>query len=343
MAREDGYRDGGNGVDAWDPHASLRRIDPKEAHLSCGFLRCRPERWFPGFSGHWLPIQHSLGCEVRIVEAKPILTIPVGLETGFAGSVDGEPVLILFDQEAERIISDEIVPGGVPTAKEITLEYLSRRLLSTLALSWSGPESSAVRFERNMNTSTIASSGAIKLTLAINANNCTIWLALGRRLVERLDGLWRRQVQSSNRAAQGEVTVHLELVQLAIPPQMLSDYLKPNTVVDLEVRVSEIITLRFADRPWMSARLLDLNGKFGCEMLPQVPASAFPSEGVTRLTIELGSVSIDSQRLAELSQPGAVMATEIPLDNKVGLVVNGERVGNATLSTFEGRFAIQVV
>ena len=45
----------------WDPQRALRKIDPAEVRYSRGFLRCRPEKWFPGCATPVLPRAHSLG------------------------------------------------------------------------------------------------------------------------------------------------------------------------------------------------------------------------------------------------------------------------------------------
>jgi flagellar motor switch/type III secretory pathway protein FliN len=283
-----------------------------------------------------------LGCEARISEVRPAAFLPRGLEQAFAGAVDDEPLVIALDQESVRTISEEVVPGAQAKSSGVVLEYLVRRFLASLALSWSGPESSKVRFDRPVEPGIISVSGAVKVSFVINTANCSVWIGLGERLVEKLDGLWRRQVQSSARVPQGVSNVHLELAQLGVPPQMLADYLKKGTVIDLEVKASDSVTLRVGNRPWMPARVLDIEGKFGCEMAPGALATPTVPEGTTRLSVELGMIKLDAAAMAELGQAGAVLSTDLPISERVVLVINEDKVGEARLCVYEGRFAIEV-
>ncbi len=334
--------EGTSSVQLWDPRKLIRRMETHECALARGFLRCRPEKWFPGFSSHWLPITHSLGCEARISEVKPVAYPPQGCDVQFVGSVDGEQLLIALDQESVRAVCEEVVPGSQGAGTDVVLEYLVRRLLSSLALSWSGPESSVVRFEPAANPATVSIAGTVKVGFVVNTAAFTVWIGLGRNLVHKLDGLWRRQIQASARVPAGNSLVSLELAQLGVPPQMLSDYLKKGTVIDLEVRASDSVTLRIGSRPWMPARLVDINGKFGCEMAPGALSTPAVPEGTTRLSVSLGNLTLDAAMMAELSQGGAVLTTEIPVQERVVLIINDDKVGEARLCVYEGRFAIEV-
>ena len=71
----------------WVPQQTLRMYDSDQVRFSGGFLRSRPERWFPGFSAHWLPLAHALGIEAQLVEIKPLLIVPPALEYLYAGEI----------------------------------------------------------------------------------------------------------------------------------------------------------------------------------------------------------------------------------------------------------------
>ena len=78
-------------------------------------------------------------------------------------------------------------------------------------------------------------------------------------------------------------------------------------------------------------------------MLPgPAPIHAIP-DGATRLSISLGSISIDSMMLQEVAQPGAMLETALPLSNKVSMLINNEKVGEAQLCVYEGRYALSVL
>ncbi len=338
-----GGQSSSDGLIPWDPRRSLRKLDPHEVRLSRGFLRCRPEKWFPAFPAHWLPLAHSLGIDFRLTEAKPGLALPKGLATAFACSVDDEPLGIFLDDVATNVVLEALIPGGSPQANRVVGEYLARRLLVSLESSWSGPESSVVRFESERSPFDIDPQGVVKLSFEIQRNPASVWLALGKGLVDRLDSLWRRQVRSVSRLAESEGDVHLELAQLAVPPAMLVDYLKPGSVIDLEVPASDQVVIRFAGKPFLPGRLGDIQGRIGVEVLSgPVPPSSIP-EGTTRLSVASAIFKMEGTQMAELSQPGAAWDTGVSLGDVVAVVINGEKVADARLCLFEGRLAISVL
>lgn len=326
---------------AWDPNRYLRQVDMAEASLSRGFLRCRPEKWFPGIAAHWLPLAHSLGVDLKVIEVKPVLSAPKGLSLSYAATVDDEPLAFLLDEEAANSILETVSPGGGRTASQLVLEYLARRLLSSLELSWSGPESSVVQFDSEMSVAAIRPRAAVKLTVAFNNTHCVLWIVLGKLLVDRLDGLWRRQVQAANRS-EGSRLVHLEISQLAVPPSMLSEYTKAGALIDLEIPVSDTVALYDKNAPWLPVRLCRIEDKLGFEVVSGPVTPAKLPQGTTRLAIELGGFELSEGQSAELSQIGAIWQSTLAVSNNVSLVINQERVAVGELCTFEGRFAVKV-
>ena len=325
----------------WDPGSLLRKISTAEVKWSRGFLRSRPERWFPGFAAQWWPLTHSLGLEVKVSEIKTAISAPAEAALSFVGTVDDEPVAVRFDQAASLAISEAVSPGANEPARGIVLEYIARRILGSLALSWAGPQSSVVRFDTELKASSLKEVGAVRLQLNINGNLATVWISLGQTIVDRLDGLWRRQLHSTVRTS-GVERVNIEVAQLAVPPAMLGDYTRPGTVIDLEIPVSEKVGLRIGERPWLQAKLFAVDGRFGIETLPGVaPLPAIP-EGSTRLVVAFDAISLDANLMAELAQSGAMYSTNLALSPEVQLQVRGEEVARGTLCTYEGRFAVSV-
>ncbi len=326
----------------WDSQRYVRKVDPLEVRYSRGLLRCRPEKWFPGFMSQWLPLAHSLGVEVKVTEVKPVLAVPRNLKVGFAGSVDDEPIGVFTDEVSLETILEAFSPGISPQASMLVAEYAARRFLTSLALSWSGPEASVVRFESEKDPQKIAATGAVKFGCEINGGAVTVWLAMGKLLTERLDGLWRRQIRSATKVGEGGIEVRMEIAQLAVPPSMLVDYMKVGSVIDLEVPSSDIITLRHSGKGWLPARLCAVGGNLGFEVVSGPIAPQALPEGTTRVAIEFGVTQFESAMLLEMAQVGAMWDTGLPLSDKVILSINGEKVGDARLCLFEGRFAITV-
>lgn len=328
----------------WKPEELLHKSSSSEAKLSRGFLRSAPEKWFPGFGMQWLPLIYSCGKDIKLKMVKPMSAAPAGLELGFCGSVDGEPIALLGSQASGKVLFEAFCPEAVSTASyPILLEYLARRLLKSLAVSWSGPESSMVMFEGELGAKRVNSAGAVMLELSVDNNPCQIWLLLGPVLVERLDGLWRRQLRSSARHTAGKNVVTLEIAQLAVPPSLLTDYLKSQAVVDLESVVTDKVTVRVDGKATHLMRLHNVDGKFGFEGLEDILPNPIMPEGTTRIGIELARFTFDPSQLAEISLSGSIFESEIKLGKRVNLVINNEKVGEADLMVYEGRFAMRVV
>jgi len=314
----DSVKDSGGAVNLtpWDIHASLRQVSEIEAKFSKGFLRCRPEKWFPGFAAHWLPLAHSLGLELKILEVKPLMNYPVGLEVGYAASVDDEPLAIFMESEAAADLFQMLIPGSGEKSRGVLMEYLARRLLGSLALSWSGPESSVVQFDSEMKPDEVRFLGSVKIIVSISGKNFPVWISAGKILLEKLDGLWRRQLQSAVKADDNQSELHLEVARLAIPPSKLSDYLQSNTMVDLEVPVSDRVVLLKNGSSWLSARLCNVEGKLAFEISGEQVQSPILPEGTTCLSVELARIKLTNNQLSELSQNGAIWNTGIELDTQ---------------------------
>lgn len=330
-------------VQPWDPQRALRRISEVEAALSRGFLRCRPERWFPGLSAQWLPVAHAFGCEIAVTDIKPVLAEPPRSDAAFVGAVSGEEMTIVLDADSSSAMISEALPGADGFAAAVAQEYLMRRLFHSLVTSWTGAEISSVSFLGRAGPQLPNTAGSVKVACSVNTSQVVVWFGLGQKMLATLDGLWRRQVQSTARPAAAVSQLRLEVAQLGVPPQMLSDYLKPGTVIDLEVRASDSVTVRSGGKAWMPGRMVNVNGKIGCEIVPGAVSAPSVAEGTTRLSIELGSLPVESGQVAEFGQVGAVIVTGTPVGQEVLLSINQEIVGRAQLCVYEGRFAIEVL
>ena len=199
-----------------------------------------------------------------------------------------------------------------------------------------------IQFDKELNPANIRPAGTVKVVFRVNGQLCAVWFILGKFLVERFDGLWRRQLQSTSRTIEDAPIIGLEISQLAVPPSMLSEYTRSGTVIDLEVPISDVITLRSGGKPWVPARLWNCDGKFGFEILqePLVPWKL--PDGTTRLSIQFKSINPAPGTTAELMQQNAIYECPDKLDNQVTIAVNDEKVASARLFCFEGRFAITV-
>lgn len=336
--------DANGDVESWDPRTVLRAMDPREAGLANGFLRCHPERWCPGFSERWTPFVSTLGCEVRVSEVKPSLLVPDDSALCFQGALERDPIVIAIDERSAQKIAEEIVPRvGQGAHAQLILDYIVQRFIAVLGMCQIVSESAGIKYLGRCEPRDVPIVASVKLTFSVHSTACSLTIGLGQELVERMDKLWRRQVHSSNRNSTAEGQLRFELAQLGVPPQMLSEYLTKGTVIDLETRVSDAVTLRLGHKLFMPARLVDLGGKLACQTIQGVPPNVTIPEGTSRLSIEIASLPVDAATISELAQVGAVAATDVPVSDSVSLSINQERVAEARLCVYQGRYAVEVI
>ncbi len=329
-------------LDSWDPTKLLKGVSAHEVNLSRGFLRAQPGSWFPGMLAQWGALFYTFGVEAKVSEIKPVLSIPRGLPYAFGALMDDEPLGVFLDDDSARVILEVLTPESSPGASSVVLEYLVRRLLVTLGQSWSGPSLGNLVYDPDSKIRDAVLHGGIKLGIRVNQQTAIIWIALGPSLVAQFDKLWRKQ-EGSGAFYQGQQELRIEIAQLGVPPTEIPNYVKPKTVIDLEIPVNDTAIVRNGSKPLFAARLIDVDGNFGFEVLPGTPPTPVVPEGMTRIGIEILTTNLDGHVLAELQNGGAMFGTETPLDDKVSLVVGGERVARAKLCSFEGRFAVAVM
>jgi hypothetical protein len=334
--------DGGVKLGDWDCNRFAVSIDPRYARLSRGFLRCRPSGWFPGFASQWQAVTHSLGGDLKILDIVPEPFCEPGPTVCYGATINNEPCGLLIDSVSEVVLLDLMLPFGSDKARNIALEYLARRLFATLAATWSGPSPTAVSFNSQIGKDRIKEAGAIRMRMNLNGQECTVWFSLGAKIVEQIDGLWRRQIRSTTSPSGIAGSVEVEIAQLAVPPQMIDEYTRAGTVIDLEVPLSDQVTLRVGGKPWLSAKLRNVGGKIALETIISPPAPAALPDGTARIGIQLGTIEVDPPIASEISQPGAVIETGWPLTADVDLMVNNEHLAEGVLKSFEGRLAVNV-
>lgn len=324
----------------WDPVKVATPIDERTVRYSCGFLRSRPERWFPGFAMHWLPLGHSLGVEFSVLEVKPLLGPPRGLRYGFAGSVDDEPISVFIDEESARTIQDAVLPGAEELGRSTVLEYLVRRFFKSISLNWSGPDSPQILFEPQISPEEMREVGAVKVVLALSATPVVIWILIGKIMVERLDQLWKKQLYSTSRQGGVENSVLFEIGHLTVARSSVPDYIQSGRALDLEIPVSADVTTLREGRPWVVSKMRDFDGRFAFETVGMAPEGELPGPDYVRLSVCLGGGMLPAQRLSEITQPGAVFPSDIALTDRVSLSVQGEKIAEGRLMNYQGRLAL---
>lgn len=336
--------EGSTDIELWEPSRFAREVERIEAKLANGFLRCHPEKWLPGFSARWAPLLSAIGCEVRVGDVRPTLGFPDVSASCFKGMVGGERVFIAVDSASARSITDEVVPAlEHQHHSALVVEYLAQRFIATLGQSQADPDLAAVSFGGACSSQDVSGTASIRFSFSMNNAPCTVFLTLGAKLVDKLDGLWRRQIHAAVRNGPSSGILRLEVAQLGVPPHMLTEYLSSGTVIDLEVPASDLLTLKVGAKPFVSAKMISVDGKFACQTTQGAAIATTPPEGTSRLCVELAAATVDAATIAELGQPGAIFVSDRAVDERVTLTINQEKVGEARLCLYQGRFAVEVL
>ena len=336
------------GLADWLPFEQLRSISKEFGHYSCGFLRSRPERWVPNLASQWLTLAHSLGVELRVVEVSPGLQPPDNLGMLFLGSFEGENIGLAFEPESEAAIVQVIVPES-NLASSLALEYIARRLFSSMAMSWNGPQNDDQRSifkgasQQRSEQFLQSQKGGIKVVYSLNGKMGSLWISLSEKLIDQFDGLWKRQVRSTSKMPKEGAVLQLEVAQLGIPSEEISHYTVPGAVIELETPVSDYVTVRVADKPWLMARLCLVGETIGLEMTSRTATEPADAEGIQRVSIRLGDFHVDVNSLSEGSQAGAILVSSLKASNIVKLYANNTVVARARLQTYSGSFALTVI
>ncbi len=329
-------------MQAWDYFQQLSMVDGRELRYASGFLQAQPERWFPGFAAHWLPLLHSLGSEIKIVDVSTSLSSTATSDYAFAALVDDEAVALVAENGDVEVLLDMLIPGSFEAAKDVAAEYLARRLVSSLARTWSSADASVVRFDPEMKIDGLNFSGSVRIRLQVSGTPVQIHLLLGRVLIDRLDQSWRRQVRSSQSFSSAS-WLCCEFARLFVPPSELPRYLQTGTKVDLEQIASDQVQILLNERSWLPGKLRRSETSFVIETIVGAVSNEPVPEGMTQLSIRLPALQVTAEQAADLTQPGAMLDTQIPLGTQVQLCVGGDEVGRAELCTFSGNFAMKVL
>ncbi|MCO6431233.1 MAG: hypothetical protein J5J00_10260 [Deltaproteobacteria bacterium] len=326
----------------WDPKASLRALDEHDARYSRGFLRCRPEKWVPAFAAHWLPLAHSLGVEMQVIEVKPFKRAPRSVGAAFYGSLEGERVTLFCDGESSRTILASIVPGASAAAEGVVLEYLARRFFSSLRMSWSGPEASSIIYTGRAATLDVNEAGAVRLTFSLNNQSCSAWLLLGEAMTDQLDRLWRRQVQSSSRVSDEPQQIDFEIAHTMLAQSEVTNTLSPGNTISFDIGQPESAILRRAGRAWLPSRLAIVDGAFAFETLASPVLESPGGDTTARISISLGTVTIDPALMSELTQPGAILTSSISAAPEVDVCVNGKPSARGVIHLRNGQTVVLI-
>ena len=350
MSEENTGEEGGSGIEgliSWDPYNHLRVVSPDFAHYSGGFLSSHPQKWFPSIAAQWLPLALSLSLEIQVQEVTPSLELPEDLGTTYVGEFLGELVGIVFDKATEGLLGEHVVgPGSL--SRGILLEYIARRLFTSLSTSWTGPQKERPTVflgVSNEPTSHFMRNrlGGVKVLFSLMGRSCVIWISLGRGVIDQIDGLWKRQLRSATKTFREGGSIELEIAKIGIPAGEVSEYLQPGAVIELETPVDDQVVIRSAGKPWAIGRVCIVGEHFGMELISRTVPEDGVYDDIEIVSVRFPQVVLEVSHLAEMVQVGTIIPTIIPVGSSVELAVNGTLAGKAILNEYQGSFAITVI
>ncbi len=350
MQREGRIADG-NGAQfvPWEPQRALHSLSQHEVRLSRGFLCANPQVWFDSLAEHWVPFFHALGIELRVTGVRKALDFPPDLAYIVVCDVDGEFGILGFDDETHDLLARSVAPGTDVGAGEVVVEYLERRLLSSLNKSWTGDEPLGASYLSTDAVDEVEVVGSVGMKFELAGKVGMVWFGLGPRLLDRLDSFWKRHLRegaktsASARMSDNVHSLGVEISELAVPPAMLIDYIRAGTIIDLEVPVSPNVIVTLDGERWAEGELKQFNGMFGVEIRTLLPKRREPQDSTPRVKVEIARTEIEEAALVEYSQPGAVLLTGRAVNANAALVISGENVASALVGQIDGRFALNVL
>ena len=336
-------------LQAWEPRESLAEVSAEVARYSRGFLLASSRDFFRGLSELWMPLFQSLSLDISVVSFETSFVVPDEISRSVRFSVLDEDAHILYVDGSENVVAESISPGVIGSAKAMVLEYIERRLLSTIAMAWSGSEAISCSYKGISSPAELSGSGVARLVLDCGGQPIELRFLFGPNNVDAIDSFVRRGAIDRWRAEHHESLsdavhqVSIELAELAVPPALLIDYMRAGTVVDLEVLVSTSVSIRVDEVLWAEGVLCRYGEDFAVEITSLSPAPRAESEGTTRVRVQVASTEMDETDLIEHWRVGAILVTDSTVQSNASLIISGENVATALVAAVDGNFVLHIL
>jgi len=338
-----------SGFVIWQPDVVLEALSSNDARYSRGFLTKAPLTFFSGLSELWLPLAQSLGCDVRLLSCEASFEAPSNISRLVSFEVKDERAFLAYREDSEFRLSNSAVPGIGESGSDVVLEYLERRLLSALSLSWRGTDELQCFYGRREEIAALDAVGFVHLRFSLDDAPFDLSVGLSRKVLDFLDHSARGDIVQEMRS-QGEHvvsdqihSVSVELAELAVPPAMLIDYIRADTIVDLESPSTIDVVIRVDDQLWAEGVLGRFEDSYAVTITSGSPTERSFPEGTTRVRVEVARTELDASGLATHLQSGAVLLCDTVVRPQASLIISGENVARAAIGTIGENFAIQVL
>jgi hypothetical protein len=331
----------------WHPKDYLLNYSFAEAKYSSGFLRSKPQNWFPSIATQWLTLAHSLGIELSVIDCVPSLKPLDKIAHLFCGSLDGNLIGVGISDDLVKIISETELGFDSKIIDIYIYEYLCRRLFSSITIAWIGknvnsravflglpPEGSKKFLEKHPY--------GVQLVVKLGDQTGSVWLALSYEMVDEIDQLYRKQIKSVANVPSGKITIDCEIASLFIQEDQVFDYTKSGASVDLEIPLSDEVLIKINQKPIAIGRICTVDKFFAVEIVSKKVKPIIPTENHIEVNVRFPAIIIDSAKYAELLQLKSIIVSDNIASDHVTLTIDKEEIATASLKIYQGRLAVAV-
>lgn len=328
------------GIAPWQPEIVLPSFALSDIRFSRGFLTADYLRLCRKISTLWVPVLSAAEVELTDIRVVADFNLPNELDRTFLFRVDGELSVIGVSSRTEDILARLFLETGELKASKLLCDYLSRRLVSSLARFCSDDAAVAAPmsfgYQGEAELRDVEIEGHLSLSLSTRLGEIGIHLGFGPEFLQRLD----RTLRTRTLAEWGlkpEARKQQFAVDLGSFPD-LPEELEPGAWFDTEIDVLSPVRLLSPTGEIFFGRLGQFNGRFSVRALKGAPQK-LDRNGVR---LELARGELAEEELIFMRKDGAIFPTRNVVSSAALLVRGDELLANVTLAELEGRFVIRI-
>ena len=326
----------------WEPRNLLEEPSPHEIYYSQGLLRIDYTKWFSDLASDWLPLFHALGTTVSSVSCSTHFEFPSDLVRVTPLEINGEIAVIGLSEVAENKLVSQVTELGDEISSDILLEYLERRLTSTLSTSWSGPgELKCLNISPDA-AEAVEVVSCVCISFEIEGSSAEVWLGIGPKLTEFLDTSWKKRTAAIT-FLEGLNQISFRLAKLKVSPSQLIDYIRAGSVIDTEHVVGGEVEILLNRKLLAKGTLCQSEGRFAVKIESLVEESDDSNESFTSLELEIAGLEFDGATAVPGVQEGSYLISNTAVSNTALMLVSGETVAKATIGQLNGTYALHVL
>jgi hypothetical protein len=332
----------------WQPKEALALIEPKQLRYSGGFLAAQPNLWFSELRQNWSKFADHLGKSLDVKGVQTIAELPDNLSHYYTISINSEPAVIGIKADDVSTLVGLLQDSPPALAGEIFLEYLVRRFVSSLQKSWNQKDSALnCYYVQSGRVPSLVVDGAIHIEVMLGHDLLPIWIGLSPVTVDKIDHIWKQKQapETLDVASEGQeiVAIEVNLVELAVPPSLLIDYLRTGAVIDLAVPISSNVLLRVEGIGKVLGELVRFGENYAIKIVGEVEEEASLPPGTTRLGVEIANIKIARARFLDILKSKGCFQTAEAVTNNVSLKIGDEEVAQGVVAVLDRRFVLKVL